>query len=93
MEFLNHSSTKDCQWQAYKQLELIPDSASNPYANSTNFTFGMSRLLRGLVRLLLDELVEEQQVEYLERCWALNEYTEKNKSSTSTLQRLWVLMN
>lgn len=93
MEFLNHSSKKDCQWQAYKQLELIPDSASNPYANSTNFTFGMNKLWRGLLTLLLDELVEEQQVEYLERCWALNKFTQENKSSSDTLQRLWVLMN
>ncbi|MBW4525678.1 MAG: hypothetical protein KME18_10840 [Phormidium tanganyikae FI6-MK23] len=31
-------------------------------------TFGLNRLWRGLLGLLADELTEDQQTEYLERC-------------------------
>jgi hypothetical protein len=31
-------------------------------------TFGVTRIWRGVLGLLMDELIEEQQVEYLERC-------------------------
>lgn len=94
MQSLNQKS----QWQTYKQLELIPDSVPNPDAKVATFKFGLvkfglGRAWRSLLSLLIDELVDqEQQVEYIERCWALNEFGEKD-NPTSSLQRLWVLMN
>lgn len=52
-------------WYLYKSLELLPSS-------ETRFTpvptFGLDRLWHGLLGLLADELIEEQRVEYLERC-------------------------
>lgn len=87
------SPTTNYQWQTYKQLELIPDSVPNPYASGSAFTFGLSLAWRSLLSLLMDELVDEQQVEYIERCWTLNEFGQGDKSPSSPLQRLWVLMN
>lgn len=52
-------------WHLYQDLELLPASESR----STSVpTFGLDRLWRGLLGLLADELIEEQRVEYLERC-------------------------
>lgn len=91
MQFL--SPTNNSHWQTYKQLELIPDSIPNPYARVSTFKFGLNHAWRSLLSLLVDELVTEQQVEYIERCWALNEFGQRDKSASNPLQRLWVLMN
>ena len=90
MQYLN--PTNNAQWQTYKHLELIPDSVPNPDASVSAFTFGLNLAWRSLLSLLMDELVDEQQVEYIERCWALNESGQRANPS-SPLQRLWVLMN
>ncbi len=85
-------SPEDYQWQAYKQLELLPVSVPNPSAKTLKFRLGLDLAWRSLVSLLVDELVDqEQQVEYLERCWTL-EFGRKDPSPATTLQRLWTLM-
>jgi hypothetical protein len=91
MNFLSHQSDSESQWQAYQRLELIPDSVSQPTLAATTPTWGLGWLWRGLLHLLMDELVVEQQVEYLERCWYHNA-SEQKHDSRNTLQRLWVLM-
>jgi hypothetical protein len=53
-------------WYLYKNLELLP--ASEEFHPESIPTFGLGRLWRGLLGLLTDELIEEQRVEYLERC-------------------------
>jgi hypothetical protein len=94
MQLSNCSPTNNEQWQIYKQLELIPEFAQSSYSNSRSFRFGLDLAWRSLISLLVDELVDhEQQVEYLERCWAANEVDLEVPSPTRTLQRLWVLMN
>jgi hypothetical protein len=85
---LNQSSPN--QWETYKRLELIPDAAPR---SSTAFAFGVGWFWKGLLHLLVNELIVEQQVEYLDRCWALNEPDSDNHLPANTLQRLWVLMN
>lgn len=86
--------TNNYQWQNYKQMELIPDAVPNPSTKASTFKFGLGFAWQLLVSLLVDELVDpEQQVEYLERCWANNALDREDKSPTRSLQRLWVLMN
>lgn len=89
MNFLSRNSVKGSQWNAYKQLEQIPDTVSNP--NKTQLTPGLNLFWRSLLALLIDELVEEQRVEYLDRCWSLNEPGQK-KSRSNSLQRFWELI-
>ncbi len=55
------------RWETYKQLELVPDSIDNPAHNRGGFKFGIDRVWRTLLGLLMDELVPDQQVEYLDR--------------------------
>lgn len=52
-------------WSLYKDLELLPPSATRPESIPT---FGLNRLWRGLLGLLAEELIDEQRTEYLERC-------------------------
>lgn len=92
MQFLSHSSIHDSQWQAYKRLEAIPDFVRDPRIPEFRSIFGLGRLWRGLLHLLVDELVDEQQVEYLERCWALDVSGQSKKSPDHSLHRLWILM-
>jgi len=90
---LSDRSPEEYQWQAYKQLELLPVSVPNPSANIPKFRLGLDLVWRSLVSLLVDELVDqEQQVEYLERCWT-SEFGNEDPSPTTTLQQLWTLMN
>jgi hypothetical protein len=92
MKYFSNNLTNDFQWQNYKQLELIPNSVQNPYNFSPSYLFGFAVAWRKLISLLVDELVTEQQVEYLERCWKLDKFGQQEDPSQS-LQRLWTLMN
>ncbi|MBV9388289.1 MAG: hypothetical protein JOZ78_17850 [Chroococcidiopsidaceae cyanobacterium CP_BM_ER_R8_30] len=90
---LSNRSREEYQWQAYKQLELLPASLQNRSVNIPKSRLGLKMIWRSLICLLVDELVDqEQQVEYLERCWT-SESENQSHSPTTTLQRLWALMN
>jgi hypothetical protein len=91
MKFLNRSLITDKQWKAYKQLELIPESIPLPTAPLP--LFGLSLAWKTLLSLLAEELVDDQQVDYLERCLALDEFGYGEKSPDNSLQRLWTLMD
>jgi hypothetical protein len=92
-KFLGRNITNESQWEAYKKLELIPDSVANPQANTLSFTFGLNQAWRLLLTALMDELVDELQVDYLERCWALNDFESDDNASFQSLQRFWMLMS
>lgn len=91
MSFATRSSIDETRWNLYRQLELLPESVPNPAKQGNSFTSRLNVFWRSLLGLLIDELVEDQRVEYLDRCWSLNEFGESEKSSNS-LHRLWVLM-
>lgn len=71
MHSLNHNPENSYQWQSYKQLELLSDWTPAPAPPKIGL--GMPFLWRSLLSLLIDELVSEQRVEYLERCWAVDQ--------------------
>lgn len=62
---MKHIDRETQNWFLYRKLELLPaaETHSEPAP-----TFGLNRLWNGLLGLLTEELVEEQRVEYLERC-------------------------
>lgn len=93
MQFIHRNITNKSQWQIYKELELIPDSVTYSQANNMTFAFGLDRVWRLLIIALTQELVEEQQVEYLERCLAVNNFDVDSHKGSKTLQKLWTLMN
>ncbi len=88
----NRSYDRPAQWQQYCELELIPLTLPDPATQTPPFTWGLNWLWRGLLHLLIEELVEEQRVEYLDRCWALDISQPPAPSAVQPLQRLWVLM-
>jgi hypothetical protein len=83
MKFSGHNISNSDRWQNYQQLELIPDTVSKPDSNRLRFWFGLDLAWQILLSLLADELVEEQQIEYLEH----------KRDNSSSLQKLWKLMN
>ena len=92
MKFLRRNVTNENQWQNYKQLELIPSFVPNPHSNKISL-IGLNLAWQLLLTALTYELVDEQQQEYLERCWQLSELEEKGNAHANTLERLWTLMN
>lgn len=86
----NNTSVDRDRWEAYKQLELISDRIDNPDRYRGGFKFGIDRVWRTLLGLLMDELVTEQQVEYLDRCW---DDDVKDRSPSKTLQRFLTLIS
>jgi hypothetical protein len=95
MQYSSNHPTNNLDWQPYRwhiyrRLELISDSVPEPHSSA--FKFGLGFLWRGLLSLLAAELVDEQRVEYLDRCWARDETELMHQSPTATLQRLWTLM-
>lgn len=93
MKFSHHDTTKKSQWQTYKKLELIPNSAPEPQANKLTFAFGVDQVWRLLIVALTRELVYEQQVEYLERCWPLDYFEPDTATKSNTWHELWILMS
>ncbi|PSB56707.1 hypothetical protein [Chamaesiphon polymorphus] len=92
MKYLDSNKTnvdRD-RWETYKQLELVSDAIDNPARDRGGFKFGIDRVWRTLLGLLMDELVTEQQVEYLDRCWHVDA---KDRSPSKTLQRFLTLIN
>ncbi len=81
------------QWDAYKQLELVPDNIDRPHRERIPFKFGIERAWRVLVSLLMDELVTEQKVEYLDRCWEANAIEVSKRSPSQTLKRFLMLIS
>ncbi|NJO39688.1 MAG: hypothetical protein HC769_05540 [Cyanobacteria bacterium CRU_2_1] len=81
------------RWQRYKELELLPDSTSVPKAHWLAFPLAMA--WRTLLSALAWEHFYEKRIDYLERCWALDnsELSESNTDHTNTLQKLWMLMD
>ncbi|MEC4985865.1 MAG: hypothetical protein SAJ37_11625 [Oscillatoria sp. PMC 1068.18] len=89
---LINSVTNQLQWQTYKQLELLPNSVENPQLKKTKFALGLDLVWRSLIVALTKELIyRDQQVEYLERCWAL-EFEQNSPTNSNTLQKLWTLI-
>ncbi len=97
MKYLDHNKTQRDRdrWEAYKQLELVSDKIDRHHGG---FKFGIDspverlcqRLWRTLITLLVDELVTEQQIDYLDRCW---DATEKDRSPSKMLQRFLTLIS
>lgn len=92
MNFATYPLIDDNQWTQYKQLELISNAMPNPAGRRNPLKSSLNVVWRSLLGLLIDELVEEQRVEYLDRCWEMNEFGE-GKQASSSLKRLWVLMD
>jgi hypothetical protein len=92
MESANHFSTIDHRWHVYKRLELLPDPVLDARDRKAFLTFGFDWVWRQFIRLLVNELDEEQHVEYLYRCWELDEFGKGSRFPAGTLQRLWILM-
>jgi len=96
MPFSNHElepsrDRQADQWQVYKQLELIPETIPDPRKAGIAFTFGCGWVWKNLLQLAASELIEDQQIKYLQRCWTINE-PGQIKTSTPGLFRLWLLM-
>jgi hypothetical protein len=90
MKYLDRNKTEidRDRWEVYKHLELVPDEIDRP--NRGGFKFGIARVWRTLIGLLMDELVTEQQIDYLDRCWGVDE---KDRSPSKTLQRFLTLIS
>jgi len=93
MKFLGSRSTNSSQWNAYKQMEMIPKSIPNPIDRANYFSSALNLCWRPLLGLLIDELIEEQRVEYLDRCWLLNEFEGGKKIKSNSLYRFFVLIS
>ncbi|NJR65571.1 MAG: hypothetical protein HC772_10050 [Leptolyngbyaceae cyanobacterium CRU_2_3] len=81
------------QWQRYKSLELIPDSAPEPKLNMRSDLSPLVGFWCTFINLLVREHLCEQRTDYLERCWLMNYEEPYTATSTDQLQKLWELMN
>jgi hypothetical protein len=93
MKFLRQNIFHSDRWETYKKLELIPDRICKPNISKSHFLFGLGSAWHILLSLLIAELIEEQRVEYLERCWQINESKSNSANKTNFFQKLWTLMD
>jgi hypothetical protein len=95
MRFLDHQKNdiELGRWEAYKQMELLPDAVHRSNSHRVLSKFGIERAWRLTIALLLNELVTEQKADYLNRCWASKDLDGGNRSPFQTLQRLLTLMS
>lgn len=91
MKFSVKNTTSKSQWQDYQEFELIPYGSDQ--SQRKHFASWLNAVWRPLLGLLMDELVAEQRVDYLKRCWSLNESDRANRLTATSLQRFWDLIN
>jgi hypothetical protein len=95
MEYLSYSVDSNALWHAHRQLSSLPgslpDAAPQSRFDSARLSFGVNTLKRSVIKLLLNELDSEQQIQYLERCLALDaSYT--TAKPISFLSGVWQLL-
>lgn len=78
-------------WQLYKELECLPDSILEPTAEPAVLTFPLRTAWKVLMNVLAQELVYEQQIEFLERC--LDNDLDKKDSSKNFWGKFWRLID
>lgn len=81
------------QWQHYKELELLPDSAPAPKPSRFSIASPFVATWRLLLNALAREQVYAQSTDYLERCWAMNYAEPYLAEAAKPLQKLWMLMD
>jgi hypothetical protein len=91
MEYLSYSVNSDALWHAHRQLSASPNSMSRSCLGSSKVLFGVNALKRSVIKLLLDELDSEQEIDYLERCWALTP-SQAAAKPVSFLRGVWRLI-
>lgn len=55
-------------WQLYRKLEGLPETMPEPSKEAEVLTLPLRQAWKLLMTLLTQELVYEQQIEFLERC-------------------------
>lgn len=79
-------------WTLHHGDRLAPECSRKDTVAFHHAHFGIGAVWHLLVKLLVDELVAEQRVEYLHRCWLLSTSQNEGKSLSVTLKRLFTLM-
>ncbi|GAB4372252.1 MAG: hypothetical protein Kow00121_14440 [Elainellaceae cyanobacterium] len=77
------------QWQIYRELELIPDSAGEPCFNQSALATRLKAYMQSRVNNRISRFSYDQQIEHLEQCF----YTDWHKQSHSFWQRCWAALN
>jgi hypothetical protein len=86
----------ESRWKTYKRLEQLPLDLPNPQTQHTNrlslrpMQWGTQNLWRTLLDALAAELVLDQQLEFLERCW---QQDCEGRHKPAILRQLWTLMD
>jgi hypothetical protein len=92
MESLNWYSNREARWHAYRQLASgsIQQGQDKPLPG-----LGLATVWRALASILisgvLNELDDEQRVDYLEQCWSLE--SQPNTNAGAMLRKLWQWLN
>ncbi len=76
------------QWEVYAELEEIPNTVTAPQVRQSRNAKALTNVWRSLLDTFCQELLYEQQVEYLERCIALNQLQPDKAAKSKTLVKL-----
>jgi hypothetical protein len=78
------------QWKIYAELEEIPSAVKPPQTDSSNLTSALAGAWRSLLTTFCQELLYEQQVDYLERCMTLSQSPHAKSTSLNQFQKLFL---
>lgn len=92
MSFSGHFSEDPQDWQHEARSLSGRDQIQRSPLGHFYFRFGANSAWSLLISLLIDELVDEQRIEHLERCWMLEQPSKESKLRSSNLKQLWALM-
>ncbi len=83
------------QWQHYRELELVPDSAPEPKVRTPLqlAAFPIAFLWRSLLNALAREHMYEQRTEYFERCWSADYAEPYTTNHNDQFKKLLTLMD
>lgn len=95
MDLENFDLINGFQWQVAQRSVLLHEAELDSQRQKLSLVLQWREIWRSLVTVLVNELEEEQRINYLERCLALEAKTVENPTPLPlhrTLHSLWLLL-
>lgn len=86
------SAQTGTQWKFYAALEEIPDTVPEPQTLPSMITHPWAAVWRSFVNLFCQELLYEQQIDYAERCFQIDQSHASEANDSNQWNKLGKLM-
>lgn len=81
------------QWQTYRKLELIGDSAPPPFTSHSPIVIRLGKIWRSMTNQSIEKLSYKQQLYHLEQCLERECFNANSTRLSSFWRGVWIVLN